>query len=46
MSRKSAQEEWHAKTLEYVTAVNAFVEKGLREGWENAGEEQIGRAHV
>ncbi|MCG8403930.1 MAG: hypothetical protein MI923_01905 [Phycisphaerales bacterium] len=39
MSRKSAQEEWHAKTLEYVTAVNAFVEKGLREGWENAGEE-------
>ncbi len=44
----SAQEEWRNKTLAYVAAVNSFVEKGLREGWEKAGEEPVepGRSHL
>ncbi len=33
------QKEWHSKTLKYVKAVNDYVEKGRRLGWENAGKE-------
>ena len=33
------QAQWCSKTYEYAAALNAFVERGLREGWENAGDE-------
>ncbi|EKU99859.1 hypothetical protein Lepto7375DRAFT_1940 [Leptolyngbya sp. PCC 7375] len=35
----SPQAEWRTKTLQYVAAINAFVEVGLRDGWDQAGEE-------
>ena len=48
MAGQSQQEEWRRKTLQYVESVNAFVEKGLRDGWENAGTEpeDLGREHL
>ncbi|MEG4963643.1 MULTISPECIES: hypothetical protein [unclassified Microcoleus] len=48
MIENSAQEEWRSKTLAYAAAVNSFVEKGLREGWEKASEEPVdpGRNHL
>ena len=48
MKTESGQEEWRRKTLDYVSAVNSFVEKGLRDGWEQAGEEpkDSGREHL
>jgi hypothetical protein len=39
MAAQTKQEEWNRKTLEYVAAINAFVEIGLRDGWDNAGVE-------
>lgn len=38
-SKKYFQEQWKTKTLEYAKAVNVFVEKGLKDGWDNAGSE-------
>ena len=48
MSQESAQEEWCSKTLDYAASINAFVEKGLRDGWDNVGEEPSdpGRDHL
>ncbi|MAC28627.1 MAG: hypothetical protein CMH59_19465 [Myxococcales bacterium] len=44
---------WREETTRYVDAINAFVEKGTREGWEAAGpepedgrDEALGRAVV
>jgi WD40 repeat protein len=39
LRRTQLQQEWKAKTIEYAQAVNQFVEKGLRDGWDNAGAE-------
>ena len=39
MTSQTKQQEWRQKTLQYVESVNAFVAKGLAEGWENAGDE-------
>lgn len=38
-SKKQIQEEWKTKTVQYAQDVNQFVEKGLRDGWDNAGAE-------
>jgi len=38
-SKKSIQTEWKVKTTDYAISVNTFVEKGLTQGWENAGPE-------
>lgn len=48
MFGRSAQSKWKKKTLKYVELVNAFVERGHREGWENMGDEpkDPGREHL
>lgn len=48
MAHRSKQLEWQRKTLEYVQSVNAFVDRGLKDGWKNAGEEpkDPGRDHL
>jgi hypothetical protein len=33
MTRESAQEEWRRKTIEHAAAIDAYVAKGLRDGW-------------
>ncbi len=38
-SKKYFQEQWKAKTIEYAEAVNVFIEKGLKDGWDSAGSE-------
>lgn len=38
-SKKNLQKEWKSKTIDYAQAINAFVEKGMTEGWEKAGKE-------
>ncbi len=39
-SKKSrSQKEWKEQTIRYAKAINKFVEVGLKDGWENAGEE-------
>ena len=47
-SSETPQEEWRRKTFEYAENVNAFVEKGLRDGWDSVGEEpnSSGRDHL
>ena len=42
------QLEWKNKTIEYAKSVNAFVEKGLKKGWDNAGPapSNIEREHL
>lgn len=32
-------EEWTRATLDYVSAINAFVARGMRDGWDAAGPE-------
>lgn len=34
-----AQQQWKNQVLGYAEAINAFVERGLRDGWDNVGEE-------
>ncbi|MEP3479086.1 MAG: WD40 repeat domain-containing protein [Fuerstiella sp.] len=31
------QEEWKTKTLQYVSDINGFVERGIRDGWDDVG---------
>ena len=47
-SSETPQQEWQRKTHGYAAAVNNFVEKGLRDGWDNAGAEpdSSGREHL
>jgi len=47
-SSETPQQEWQRKTRGYAAAVNNFVEKGLRDGWDNAGAEPApsGREHL
>ncbi|NLC23976.1 MAG: WD40 repeat domain-containing protein, partial [Oxalobacter sp.] len=42
------QKEWKEKTLAYAKAINDYVEKGTKDGWENAGDEpsSAGRDHL
>ncbi len=42
------QKEWKEKTLAYAKALNEYIAKGVKEGWENAGEEPAatGREHL
>lgn len=42
------QKEWREKTLAYAKAINDYVEKGTKDGWENAGDEpsSAGRDHL
>jgi WD40 repeat protein len=42
------QDEWRQKTYAYAAAVNEFLVKGLRDGWDTAGEEpeDPGREHL
>lgn len=42
------QKEWKEKTLAYAKAFNEYLSKGVKEGWENAGEEPsaAGREHL
>ena len=42
------QQEWRTKTLDYVKKLNAFIAKGVKDGWESAGEEpkDPGREHL
>lgn len=37
--KKSAQEKWKEETITYAKAINNFIEVGLRDGWDKAGEE-------
>lgn len=48
MSDQTEQQEWRKKTIQYVESVNNFVERGLAQGWENAGDEPTdpGRDHL
>ncbi len=48
MFNQEYQKEWRSKTLAYATAVNTFIDKGLRDGWDVAGEEPLepGRDHL
>ncbi len=48
MTDQLKQEEWQRKTIQYVESVNAFIERGLVNGWDNAGAEPIdpGRDHL
>ncbi|MBO2928826.1 WD40 repeat domain-containing protein [Metapseudomonas otitidis] len=39
MTRDDAQRQWQQQTLAYAQAINAYVERGLRDGWDNAGKE-------
>jgi len=39
MDENVSQQAWKQKTLNYVTHINAFVETGLRDGWDNVGKE-------
>jgi WD40 repeat protein len=47
-SKSTEQEEWRTKTLEYVTALNAFHEKAFRDGWDKVGKppEDPGLEHL
>lgn len=38
-SKKDIQKEWKTKTIEFASSVNSFVERGLRNDWDNAGPE-------
>ena len=42
------REEWNSKTAKYAKSINEFVEKGMKHGWGNAGEEpkQPKREHL
>lgn len=42
------QREWKEKTLAYAKAVNDYIAKGIKDGWENAGDEPAseGREHL
>ena len=37
--KKRGQEQWKEQTITYAKAINEFVEVGLRDGWDNVGEE-------
>lgn len=39
MTATKAQQRWQTGALEYVNQTNAFVERGLRWGWDEAGDE-------
>ncbi|UXY52138.1 hypothetical protein [Pseudomonas tohonis] len=39
MSKEDASQRWQRQTIAYARAINAYVEKGLREGWDNVGDE-------
>ncbi|SFP28167.1 hypothetical protein SAMN05216567_105174 [Variovorax sp. OK605] len=39
MTDLTPQQEWKLKTTSYAEAVNRYVETGLRDGWNTAGEE-------
>jgi hypothetical protein len=47
MNEAQLSEQWRKASLEYVTAVNAYVARGLSEGWKNIGPEpKDNRAHL
>lgn len=47
MNEAQLSERWREASLHYVTAVNAYVERGLSEGWENIGPEpEDNREHL
>ena len=39
MSKEDASQHWQRQTIAYARAINAYIEKGLREGWDNVGDE-------
>jgi hypothetical protein len=39
MDEAQLSERWRKASLHYVTAMNAYVARGLSEGWENIGPE-------
>jgi len=47
-SPERPQAEWQRKTNEYARAINAYIEKGMLEGWDNVGEQpkSSGREHL
>ncbi len=38
-SKNDMQKTWKEKTIEYASAINLYVKKGQKQGWENAGPE-------
>ncbi|MCA9116502.1 MAG: hypothetical protein KDA79_15565 [Planctomycetaceae bacterium] len=38
-SEDELSRRWREKSLRYVSAINSFVERGLRDGWEKAGKQ-------
>jgi len=38
-TNETPQQEWKRKTLAYALDVNNYVDKGLRDGWDNVGKE-------
>ena len=38
-SKERIQNEWKSKTIDYAKSINAFIKKGLQDGWDNAGPE-------
>ncbi len=39
LSPSAAQQAWKQHVLDYAAAINRYVEKGLRDGWDQCGEE-------
>lgn len=38
-NKARSQKEWKKQTIEYASAINEYVKRGLIEGWDNVGEE-------
>jgi len=38
MSSESAQKEWQEKTYSFAAALNDYVRRGLKEGWDKVGK--------
>lgn len=38
-SKIKLQDEWKNKTIDYAKSINTFINKGLQDGWDNAGPE-------
>jgi hypothetical protein len=47
MDETQLSEQWRRASLDYATAMNAYVARGLSEGWQNIGPEpEDDRAHL
>jgi hypothetical protein len=45
-SDENNQKNWQTKALTYAASVNAYVEKGMRDGWKKAGKEPQDKSNI